>query len=69
MRHKLSVGNNISLSINGGSKEEADQLFNGLSAGGNIDMPLQDMFWGAYFGMCKDKFGIQWMVNFDHDQK
>ena len=69
MGHKLSVENNISLSINAGSKEEADQLFNGLSAGGNIDMPLQDMFWGAYFGMCKDKFGIQWMVNFDHVQK
>ena len=65
MGHKITMGTNISLSVSAESKEEADKLFNGLSEGGKIDMPLQDMFWGAYFGMCKDKFGIQWMVNFD----
>ena len=58
-------GNNFSISINAGSKEEADKLFNGLSAGGNITMPMNNTFWGAYFGMFTDKFGINWMMNFD----
>jgi len=58
-------GNNFSISINAGSKEEADKLFNGLSAGGKITMPMNKTFWGAYFGMFTDKFGISWMVNFD----
>jgi len=58
-------GNNFSISINTGSKEEADKLFNGLSAGGNVSMPMNNTFWGAYFGMFTDKFGIGWMVNFD----
>lgn len=46
------------------SKEETDRLFNALSAGGSDIMPLQDMFWGAYWGTCLDKFGIRWMFNF-----
>jgi len=62
---KLIQGNNYSVSINTESKEEADKLFNGLSAGGQITMPLANTFWGAYFGMFIDKFGINWMVNFD----
>lgn len=61
-------GNNFYISINAESKEEAAKLFNGLSAGGNIEMPLGDAFWGAYFGMLTDKFGIQWMVNYDYNQ-
>ena len=59
------VGNNISLSINVDSKAEADRVFNGLSAGGKVTMPMNKTFWGAYFGMFIDKFGINWMVNFD----
>jgi len=59
------VGNNISLSLNAESKEEADKLFNGLSAGGKLTMPMADTFWGAYFGMFTDKFGINWMINFE----
>lgn len=62
---KVTQGNNFSISINAHSKAEADRYFNGLSAGGNITMPLADTFWGAYFGMFTDKFGINWMVNFD----
>ncbi len=58
-------GNNVSLSVGADSKEEADRIFSGLANGGEITMPLSDAFWGAYFGMCKDKFGIQWMVNYD----
>lgn len=60
-----TVGNNISVSINTDSQEEADKLFNGLSAGGKITFPMEKTFWGAYFGMFIDKFGINWMVNFD----
>ena len=65
----LIEGNNFSISINVESKQEADKLFNGLSVGGAVEMPLSDTFWGAYFGMFKDKFGIQWMVNYDYNQK
>ena len=62
-------GNNFSVSVNVESKEEADRIFNGLSAGGNAYMPMNDTFWGAYFGMFTDKFGINWMVNFDKNEK
>jgi PhnB protein len=63
------VGNNISLSINTESEEEATRLFNALSAGGTVTMPLDKTFWGAFFGMFTDKFGIHWMVNYDYEQK
>ena len=61
----ITVGDNISISINASSREEADRLFNGLSADGVVKMPLENTFWGAYFGMFIDKFGIHWMMNFD----
>lgn len=61
----VKFGDNISVSINTDSRVEADKLFNGLSSGGKITMPIQDTFWGAYFGMFVDKFGINWMINFD----
>lgn len=61
----VTFGSNISISINTESKDEADRLFNGLSEGGNAFMPMTQTFWGAYFGMFTDKFGINWMVNFD----
>lgn len=63
MGHKLNFGNNFSINLEPDTREEADRLFNALSAGGNVMMPMQDMFWGAYFGSCSDKFGVQWMVN------
>lgn len=59
-------GNLFNISITAESKAEADRLFEGLSAGGNISMPIADTFWGAYFGMCTDPFGVQWMVNYDY---
>ena len=62
---KLTAGNNFYIMIQPESEAEADRLFNKLSAGGKVEMPLQDMFWGAYFGAFKDRFGIQWMVNYD----
>lgn len=67
--HDHQVGNNISLSINTDSREEADLIFTGLFAGGKVSMPLADTFWGAYFGMWTDKFGINWMVNYDDPAK
>ena len=66
MGHTLTTGDNISLSITPESKEEADKIFNGISAGGKIEMPLADAPWGAYFGMANDKYGIKWMVNFEY---
>jgi PhnB protein len=62
---EVVFGANVSISINADSKEEADKLFDGLSGGGNPFMPMNQTFWGAYFGMFVDKFGIHWMVNFD----
>lgn len=57
------------ISIGAESKEEADQLFKGLSAGGEVEMPIADSPWGSYFGMFRDKFGIEWMVDFDPRHK
>jgi PhnB protein len=65
----LTVGNNFYICISPESEEEANRLFNGLSAGGQVTMPLHKTFWGAYFGMFTDKFGIQWMVNYDYNQQ
>lgn len=64
MGHKLKIGNNTTICLEPDSKEDTDRLFKGLSAGGSDVMPLQDMFWGAYWGTCLDKFGIRWMFNF-----
>lgn len=57
--------NRSKISISAESREEAEALFTGLSAGGNIEMPIGDSPWGSYFGMFRDKFGIEWMVDFD----
>ncbi|MCM5527360.1 VOC family protein [Parasegetibacter sp. NRK P23] len=62
--HVLTVGNNNYISVAPDSREEADRLFNGLSAGGKVEMPMADMFWGDYFGSFQDKFGVCWMINF-----
>ena len=63
MGQPFMAGNNFSLSLHPDSEELADKLFNNLSAGGTITMPLGKVFWGAYFGFFVDKSGIQWMVN------
>ena len=57
--------NRSKISISAESREEADKLFNGLSAGGQVEMPMDDSPWGSYFGMFRDKYGIEWMVEFD----
>lgn len=63
------IGNNFSISVNADSKEEADNLFNRLSAGGKVGMPMNQTFWGDYFGMCTDKFDINWMMSFNENYK
>lgn len=69
MGPQLSTGNNFSICISVDSKDEADALFEKLSHGARIIMPLQDMFWGDYYGMLSDKFGIQWMISFNPNQR
>src|SRR3989344_1937994 len=57
--------NRSKISVSAESKEEADKVFNGLSAGGQVEMPIADSPWGSYFGMFRDKFGIEWTVDFN----
>lgn len=52
------------ISVSAESKEEADKIFNGLSAGGNVEMPIGESPWGSYFGMFRDKYGIEWMIDY-----
>jgi PhnB protein len=66
MGQTVVVGNNITLSVNADSEAEANRLFAGLSAGGQVQMPMQKQFWGAYFGMFADKFGIRWMISYEN---
>jgi len=59
--------NRSKIAISAESREEADKLFSGLSAGGTIEVPMDDSPWGSYFGMFRDKFGIEWMVDFQNE--
>ena len=68
MEQKCEPGNCVNLCIQAESEEEVDKLFKDLSKGGKVDMPLNKTFWGAYFGMCKDKFGVSWMINYTYPQ-
>jgi PhnB protein len=63
MGFKVNFGNNIFLNLEPDTRAETDKLFQALSEGGKVEMPLQEMFWGDYFGSLKDKFGVQWMFN------
>jgi PhnB protein len=63
MGFTVQFGNNIHINLEPDTREETKNLFQALSAGGRVTMELQDMFWGAYFGSCTDKFGVQWMFN------
>jgi PhnB protein len=65
MGQSVTYGTNFSISVSAGTEEETARLFNNLSAGGQVTVPLAKMFWGAYFGMFTDKFGINWMVSHD----
>ena len=62
-------GNNSSISVSPDSKEETEKIFNGLSEGSEVEMPLGDTFWGAYFGILKDKFGTRWLINYEYPKE
>ncbi|HTL82894.1 MAG TPA: VOC family protein, partial [Bacteroidia bacterium] len=64
MGHKVTIGNNIQLSLSPESEEEATRLFNKLVVGGKSIVPMSKASWGDYFGMLTDKYGIQWMINY-----
>ena len=68
MGPELKVGNNVYINLSPDSEEEADRLFNGLSAGGKVETALQKTFWGAYFGSFADKYGVQWMINYEYQK-
>lgn len=63
MGFTVNFGNNIYINLEPDTRAETDQLFAKLSEGGKVEMALQDMFWGDYFGSCRDKYGVQWMFN------
>jgi len=63
MGFKLNPGNNVYLNLEPDTRKETKRLFDALSEGGVVEMDLQEMFWGDYYGSCKDKFGVQWMFN------
>ena len=63
MGFDVNFGNNVHISLEPDTRKETKKLFNALSEGGKVTMDLQEMFWGAYYGSCTDKFGVQWMVN------
>jgi PhnB protein len=61
---QVQMGKNITLAVDAESKEQADAYYQKLADGGQAHMPMGDMFWGAYWGMCTDRFGINWMISF-----
>jgi len=61
MNFKVHFGNNVYINLEPDTRAETQRLFKALSAGGKVEQELQDMFWGDYYGSCKDKFGVQWM--------
>ncbi len=63
MGFTVTQGNNVYINLEPDTRAETERLFNALSEGGTVEMPLQDMFWGDYFGSCKDKYGTKWMFN------
>jgi PhnB protein len=68
MSPAVTFGNNFSVSVDAKSAEEADAFFAKLAEGGTVIMPIGKTFWGAYFGMCTDRFGVNWMVSFENTE-
>jgi PhnB protein len=63
MGFTVNSGNNVYINLQPDTREETKRLFNELSQGGKVEMELQEMFWGDYYGSCRDRFGVQWMFN------
>jgi len=68
MGNNLNTGNNFHICIHTENEAEVDRLVEGLAKGGKVEMPANKTFWGAYFAMCRDKFGVQWMITYDTAQ-
>jgi len=68
MGFNVNYGNNVHINLEPDTKAETRRLFDALSAGGKVTMDLQDVFWGAYYGSCTDKYGVQWMFNCETKQ-
>jgi PhnB protein len=66
---KVTVGDNVQIFVAPDTRVQAEQLFAALSKDGKVIVPLEDQFWGAYFGQLADPFGVQWLVNVDHAPK
>ncbi|MDB5023557.1 MAG: hypothetical protein JWP78_1312 [Mucilaginibacter sp.] len=66
MGSNVVFGTNYHICLEAESEAEVDKIFTALSAGGAVEAPLNKTFWGAYFGMCKDKFAVQWMINYTY---
>ncbi len=66
--NELKFGNNFHICLQADNEKEANKLFQSLSKDGRIEMPMNKTFWGAYFGMCQDRFGILWMINYTFPQ-
>ena len=69
MGFKVNFGNNVYINIEPDTRKETKRLFDALSKGGTIEQELRDMFWGDYYGSCKDKYGVQWMFNCSEKSK
>lgn len=63
MQFRVNPGNNVYINLEPDTREVADRLFRALSEGGAVEMEMQETFWGAYYGSCRDKYGVQWMFN------
>lgn len=63
MGHELRIGNNTTIVLEPDTREEADEFFDALSVGGSETQEMSDMFWGAYWGVCLDRFGVRWMIS------
>lgn len=68
IENDLMHGNNLHICLQAESEKEADKLFSALSKNGKVEMPMNKTFWGAYFGMCQDQFGVFWMINYKYSQ-
>ncbi|GAO43124.1 VOC family protein [Flavihumibacter petaseus] len=68
MGQKIVTGNNYHIHVQAETGAEADRIFEQLAEGGKVEMPMNMTFWGAYFGMCQDKFGVYWMINFSEQR-
>jgi PhnB protein len=66
--HQIRIGNNTTIVLETDSREQADQLFNALSVDGSEKQDMADMFWGAYWGVCLDRFGVRWMISHTPDR-